>query len=57
MGRLTCDDMRRFANDGYLVIPNVVSESLLAAVDREIDGLVDRVSIGLLPSQCSPACC
>lgn len=32
-------DLLRFATDGYLLIPGVVPEELLAAADREIDGL------------------
>lgn len=37
---LTDDDLRRFAVDGYLVVPGVVDESLLAAADAEIDELL-----------------
>lgn len=44
MGRLTDDDLRRFARDGYLVVPNVVAEPLLAAADDEIDGLIAAVA-------------
>ena len=32
--------MRRFGEDGYLVVPGVVAEELLVAVDAEIDELV-----------------
>jgi len=37
MPRLGEDELRRFAEDGYLVIRNVVPEALLAAADEEID--------------------
>lgn len=37
---LSGEELRRFGEDGYLVVPGVVPESLLAAVDREIDVLV-----------------
>lgn len=37
---LTDDDLRRFAVDGWLVVPGVVPESLLAEADAEIDELV-----------------
>lgn len=40
MRRLTDDDLRTFAADGYLLVPDVVPEALLAAADAEIDGLV-----------------
>src|SRR6476469_5569683 len=40
MGLLTDADLRQFANDGYVVIRNVVAETLLAAADAEIDGLI-----------------
>jgi hypothetical protein len=40
MFRLTSDDLRQFACDGYLVLRNVVPEQLLAAADAEIDGLI-----------------
>jgi hypothetical protein len=33
------DDLRRFARDGYLVVPGVVPESLLTEADDEIDAL------------------
>jgi Phytanoyl-CoA dioxygenase (PhyH) len=36
---LSGDQVRRFGEDGYLVVPGVVPENLLAAVDREIDAL------------------
>lgn len=39
---LTPDDLRRFAVDGYLTVPGVVPEALLAAADAEIDELVER---------------
>jgi hypothetical protein len=41
VGFLTDDDLRTFAREGYLVVPEVVPESLLAAADREIDHLID----------------
>lgn len=37
---LTAEQLHRFATDGYLVVPGVVPEALLAAVDREVDALV-----------------
>ena len=37
---LSGEQLRRFAEDGYLVVPGVVPENLLAAVDDEIDALV-----------------
>jgi hypothetical protein len=40
MPRLTDDQLRRFAIDGYLLIPKVVPEDLLAATDAEIDRLM-----------------
>lgn len=43
MTLLTDADLRRFARDGYLVIPYVVSEPLLAAADTEVDALLDEV--------------
>jgi hypothetical protein len=36
---LSGDQLRRFGEDGYLVVPGVVPENLLAAVDHEIDAL------------------
>jgi hypothetical protein len=44
VARLTPDDLRLFARNGYLVIPDVVPEPLLAAADAEIDGLVVEVA-------------
>lgn len=38
---LSGDQLRRFGEDGYLVVPGVVPEELLAALDDEIDWLVD----------------
>ena len=38
---LSDEQLRRFAFDGYLVVPGVVPENLLAAVDEEIDALLD----------------
>jgi ectoine hydroxylase-related dioxygenase (phytanoyl-CoA dioxygenase family) len=37
---LSEDEMARFAVDGYLHLPGVIDEELLAAVDDEIDGVV-----------------
>jgi hypothetical protein len=37
---LNDDDLRTFARDGWIVVPEVVPEPLLAAADLEIDGLV-----------------
>ncbi len=37
---LSGEQLRRFGEDGYLVVPGVVQEDLLAAVDHEIDALV-----------------
>ena len=36
---LSGDQLRRFGDDGYLLLPGVVPETLLAAVDQEIDAL------------------
>lgn len=36
---LSGDQLGRFGEDGYLVVPGVVPENLLAAVDQEIDAL------------------
>src|SRR4051794_35475940 len=41
--RLTQEDLRRFAIDGYLVVRDVVPESLLTAADAEIDQLIQHV--------------
>lgn len=40
---LSVDDLLRFARDGYIVVPDVVPEALLAAADVEIDGLIESV--------------
>ena len=37
-------DLARFARDGFVVIPDVVPEPLLAAADAEIDGLVETTA-------------
>jgi hypothetical protein len=37
---LSGDQLRRFGDDGYLVVPGVVAEDLLVAVDSEIDALI-----------------
>lgn len=34
---MTDEDLRRFARDGFLLVPNVVPEQLLARADAEID--------------------
>lgn len=39
---LTADELVRFANDGYLVVPEAVPERLLRAADAEIDDLVGQ---------------
>ncbi len=44
MERLSDDDLRQFGTDGYLVVRNVVPESLLLAADAEISALVDGVA-------------
>ncbi len=44
MARLSGDDLARFARTGYLVVPGVVSEALLAAADDEVHGLVVSTS-------------
>jgi hypothetical protein len=44
MGWLTDDDLRQFADDGYVVVPGVVPEPLLAGADTEIDGLIREVA-------------
>src|SRR5690606_13477518 len=36
---LTPDQRRRFATDGYVVVPGVVDEALLRAADAEVDAL------------------
>jgi hypothetical protein len=38
---LTDSQLRQFGCDGYLVVPGVVPEPLLAAADVEIDGLIE----------------
>lgn len=43
MGRLDDDDLRRFDETGYLVVPNVVRDDLLKAADEEIDELLANV--------------
>ena len=39
---LTEEQRRRFASDGYVLVPGVVDETLLQAADAEIDELVAR---------------
>ena len=41
MASMTDLDLLAFARDGFVVIPDVVPEPLLAAADAEIDGLVE----------------
>ena len=41
---LSADDLRRFERDGYIVVPDVVPEALLAAADAEIDGLIESMN-------------
>lgn len=41
--RLTDEDLRTFAAQGFLVIGDVVPEPLLAAADLEIDGLIEAM--------------
>jgi hypothetical protein len=40
---LTDEQLRTFAREGYVVVPDVVPEALLAAVDAEIDGLLAEI--------------
>lgn len=42
MVTLTDQQRRRFATDGFVVVPGVVDEALLRAADAEVDGLVTR---------------
>jgi hypothetical protein len=44
MPRLTDDDLRHFASDGYLVLRDIVPESLLAAADAEIAELMGETA-------------
>jgi hypothetical protein len=37
---LSIDQVRRFARDGYVVVPGVVPEPWLADADVEIDGVI-----------------
>jgi len=37
---LSGEQLRRFGEDGYLVVPGIVPEHLLAAVDQEVDALL-----------------
>jgi hypothetical protein len=41
---LTEDDLRRFGADGYILVPGVVPEKLLIAVDAEVDHLVEETA-------------
>lgn len=40
MGGLTESDLRTFARDGFLLVPDVVPEALLELADREVDDFV-----------------
>lgn len=44
MSRLTDEQLRQFASDGYLLVRNVVPEPLLAAADAEIDRFIADVA-------------
>lgn len=44
MGLLTDDSLRQFAADGYLLLPGLVSETLLAEADAEVDNLIATTS-------------
>ena len=44
MTSLTDRDLRHVRTDGFVVIPDVVPEPLLAAADAEIDGLVETTA-------------
>jgi hypothetical protein len=37
---LSAEQLRRFGEDGYLVVSDVVAESLLVGIDREVDALI-----------------
>jgi hypothetical protein len=37
---LSGENLRRFGEDGYLVVPGVVPEHLLSLLDAEIDALI-----------------
>jgi hypothetical protein len=41
--RLSESDLKRFASDGYLVVPDVVGDSLLDAADVEIDQITTEL--------------
>ncbi len=43
---LTSERLREFASEGYLVVRNVVPESLLAAADAEIDAFIAETARG-----------
>ena len=43
MGCLRDDDLRQFGADGYVLVRDVIPESLLSAADVEIDGLINEV--------------
>ena len=44
MGWLTDDNLRQFASDGYVVVPDVVPEALLGPADAEVTELLDHVA-------------
>lgn len=37
------DDLRTFARDGYLMVPGLIADDVLAAADREVEDLVRQV--------------
>ena len=37
---LSAEQLRRFGEDGYLIVPGVVAENLLVGIDREVDALI-----------------
>ncbi|MHB1445450.1 MAG: phytanoyl-CoA dioxygenase family protein [Acidimicrobiales bacterium] len=39
---LTTEDLSSFATDGYVILPGVIPEELLAAADLEIDGVLSQ---------------
>jgi hypothetical protein len=39
---ISADQMRSFAEHGYVVVPNAVPKHLIEAADREVDGLIQR---------------
>jgi hypothetical protein len=64
---LSRSEIGRFAREGYVIVPEVVPEALLAAADAEIDQLVDRTApdegdggpgpnLWFVPCGSAPAC-